>query len=250
MADDAEAWVIERRATTASTNEDAQQKLGDPSAAGLAIVADVQTAGAGRRGRRWIAPKGSGLLFTAILPAEIPASAAWAATLWAGLAVARALDEWHVATTLQWPNDLLVDDRKICGILCVSRIAGERAWIGCGVGVNVFRPERHPELEEVVPPPIFLSDIAVVRADAREQLLQAILSEFGARLGAFEQPESIARDWERRAGVPGARYRFRFEDGREVEGEALRIAPGGGLVVRATNGELRTIELADARVVR
>lgn len=235
---------VEHRLTTVSTNEDAQRLLGDSASAGLVIVADEQTAGRGRRGRQWIAPPRSGLLFTAILPEPIRAADAWAVTFWAGIRVAKALGRWNVAPALQWPNDLLVGGRKMCGILCVSRIVGDRASIACGIGVNVHRPNNRPDLDAIAPPPIFLDDCAVTGEHARAELFAAILSEFEAALERLRDPPSIVREWEEAAGLPGTRYRLVTGEGSQIEGEALRLSPSGGLVMRTQNGE-RTIDLAD-----
>jgi BirA family biotin operon repressor/biotin-[acetyl-CoA-carboxylase] ligase len=241
---------VEHRVATASTNEDAQQVLGNPTAAGLVIVADEQTAGRGRRGRQWIAPPRSGLLFTAVLPQPIRSADAWAVTFWAGLCAARAFIRWNVSPQLQWPNDLLIDGRKICGILCVSRIAGERASIACGVGVNVHRPERLPNLDEIVPPPIFLDDCAVAGENARAELLAAILGEFESALDLLDDPARVVAEWERAAGLPGTRYRLAFDDGTQIEGEALHLSSTGGLVIRTQSGE-HTIDLAaEVRALR
>ena len=242
--------LIEHHRTIRSTNDEAQRRLGEPSAAGLVIVADEQSGGKGRRGRTWVAAPRSGLLFTAILPKAVDAGAAWAVTFWAGLRVAEALERWSVEPTLQWPNDLLLDGRKLCGILCVSRIVADQATLGCGIGVNVYRPRNRPDLDEISPPPIFLDDVRVLGDHVREELLGEILRACEANLDALHNPVSIAREWERRAGVPGTRYRFTLEDGGEIEGEALRLGNGGGLVIETQSGE-RVIELADrVRVVR
>ena len=240
---------IEHRVATGSTNEDAQRRLGEPGAGGLVIVADEQSAGAGRHGRRWIAPPRSGLLFTAILPEPIAAGDAWGVTFWCGLRIARALERW-TEVSLQWPNDLLVDGRKICGVLCVSRIVGDRASVACGIGVNVHRPAYRPELDEIVPPPIFLDDVGVLVPDARPHLLAAILREFESALPALHEPQRIAHEWERAAGLPGARYRLRLEDGRLLEGEAQRLSPTGALIVRSKGVE-HTVDLAaEVRALR
>lgn len=241
---------IEHHLATRSTNDDAQQRLGDPDSAGLVIVADEQTSGKGRRGRRWVAPSGSGLLFTAILPGAIAAASAWGVTFWAALRVADALKRWNIEPTVQWPNDLLVKDRKLCGILCISRVLGDHATLAIGIGVNVYRPPNDPELERLVPAPVFLDDFAIAGEHAREELLIAILRSFETDLASLHDPEHIARAWERRAGLPGTRYRIALEDGVEIVGEAQRLASGGGLVLRVYGVE-RTIELADqARVIR
>lgn len=240
---------LEHHNAIRSTNENAHQRLGDPAAAGLVIVADEQTAGSGRRGRRWIAAPASGLLFTAILPDAIRASAAWAVTFWAGICVADALRRWNVAPLLQWPNDLLVDGRKLCGILCVSRIIGDEATLGCGIGVNVFRPRNRPDLDTIAPAPLFLDDVTVTSPNAREELLVEILRQFENRLDWLRMPETILHEWETRADLP-MRYRFALENGVHIEGTAERLCSGGGLQVRTAAGE-RVIELADeVRVVR
>ena len=245
----ADAWRIEHHQTIGSTNDEAQLRLGNPSSGGQVIVADEQTAGSGRRGRRWIAPPRSGLLFTAILPKAVPASSAWGVTFWTGLAVADALGRWNVRPTLQWPNDVLVEGRKLCGILCISRIVGDLATLACGVGINVHRPQNRPDLDAIAPPPIFLDDVAVLGEDARDELLAEILRAFQRRLPSLNDPDEIAREWERRAELPLS-YHFTFEGAGRLEGVALRLAHGGGLVVREPGGE-RTVELADAvRVVR
>ncbi|MGA3036793.1 MAG: biotin--[acetyl-CoA-carboxylase] ligase [Vulcanimicrobiaceae bacterium] len=242
--------LIEHHRVIRSTNDEAQRRLGEASSAGLVIVADEQSGGKGRRGRTWVAAPRSGLLFTAILPYAVDAGAAWAVTFWAGLRVADALTRWNLEPTLQWPNDLLLNGRKLCGILCVSRIVADRATLGCGIGVNVYRPQNRPDLDEIVPPPIFLDDVRVLGEHAREELLGEILRACETHLDALRSPASIAREWEARAGVPGTRYRFTLEDGGEVEGEALRLGSGGGLVVQTASGE-RVVELADrVRVVR
>jgi biotin-(acetyl-CoA carboxylase) ligase len=136
------------------------------------------------------------------------------------------------------------------GILCVSRIVADQATLGCGIGVNVYRPQNRPDLDEIEPPPIFLDDVRVLGEHAREELLGEILRACEMQLDALRNPASIAREWEARAGVPGTRYRFTLEDGGEIEGEALRLGSGGGLVLQTESGE-RVVELADrVRVVR
>ena len=77
---------------TGSTNDDAAQLLGDQAAAGSILVAEYQRHGRGRRGRRWIAPAGSALLFTAILPEPIAATALWVVPFWCALAVADGIE--------------------------------------------------------------------------------------------------------------------------------------------------------------
>lgn len=232
---------------TGSTNDDVAALLGTPEAAGLTIVADFQERGTGRKGRAWVAPASASLLFTSALPEPVASTDLWAVPFWVALGVQRALVDSDVPVTLQWPNDLLLDGRKIAGILCVSRVVGNEAWIGCGVGINVLRT-NDAQVEELVPPPAFCSDVTTI---AREALLEKILHVFSATYDQLHNPQNIARRWERAAGFPGVPYRVLVDgDSEAIDVTALRLANGGGLVVQTASNSERTINLADARVQR
>jgi BirA family biotin operon repressor/biotin-[acetyl-CoA-carboxylase] ligase len=232
---------------TASTNADAQAILGNPAALGATIVAEYQTAGAGRKGRRWLAPPGSALLFTAILPRALRSADLWVVPFWIALSVAAAVERCTgVALELVWPNDLHAGG-KVAGILSVARISGDDAWVGCGIGINVIRPIADTELAIVQPQPVFLADLAA--HVEREALLVAILREFDASLEAIVDPARVVRRWESRAALAGTRYRYRHDaDGIERDGVAARIGSHGELIVRDEQGEHR-IDMADVRVV-
>ncbi|GAC1584701.1 MAG: hypothetical protein NVS3B7_19910 [Candidatus Elarobacter sp.] len=233
---------------TASTNDDAARLLGDAHALGTTLVAEFQTAGRGRKsGRRWIAPAGSALLFTAILPRPVSAGALWAVPFWVALAVADGVEAGcGVRLDLRWPNDLDLGPRKAAGILCTSRVAGREAWVACGVGINVRRPED-AALAAIEPPPAYLSD-AAPRA-AREDVLAGVLGAMDALVDVLDRPADVARAWEERAGLRGRPYRLQLDaDGTILEGIAQRLDPEGGLVI-AADGRERVVHLADARVV-
>jgi BirA family biotin operon repressor/biotin-[acetyl-CoA-carboxylase] ligase len=232
---------------TASTNADAAALLGAESHFGRSIVAERQTHGSGRKGRAWIAAPGTSLLVTTILPRAIDAGALWAVPFWTALAVRQALLRQGVATSLHWPNDLLIDRGKVAGILCTSRITGETAWVACGVGINVHR--LHGAERGIDPPPAFCDDVAPIERGA---LLLALLREYAATLDDLATPARVARSWESAAWLPGVAYRI-VKDGENAPfgATALRIADGGGLVVkRDDDGREETIALADARALR
>jgi BirA family biotin operon repressor/biotin-[acetyl-CoA-carboxylase] ligase len=234
---------------TGSTNDDAAALLGEPGSAGLVILTDFQRAGRGRRARSWIAPPGSSLLCTAILPRTIPAAALWAVPLWTALAVADGvLAACGAELNLQWPNDLLLGGRKCCGILCISRVTGNRAWAGCGTGLNVDRPPDPGGTAAIEAPPAFLSDAAP--GVARRAVLDAILAAYERRLGELDDAAGVARAWERRAALDGTPYRIHVDGESEpFDAVARRIAADGSLVVSVAGTE-RSIALADARIVR
>ncbi|MDQ6941068.1 MAG: biotin--[acetyl-CoA-carboxylase] ligase, partial [Candidatus Eremiobacteraeota bacterium] len=194
---------------TASTNDDAAALLGEPSAAGATLVAEFQTAGRGRKaGRSWMAPAGSALLFTTILPVPVATDALWALPFWVALAVADGVEEGcGVRLDLRWPNDLDLGPRKAAGILCTSRVLGPEAHVACGVGLNVRRP-ADPAITAIEPPPAYLSD-AAAHAE-REAVLAGILGAMDGLLDVLDRPAEIARAWEARAELRGRRYRLRL----------------------------------------
>ncbi|MHB8147678.1 MAG: biotin--[acetyl-CoA-carboxylase] ligase [Vulcanimicrobiaceae bacterium] len=239
----AEIRYVER---TGSTNADAAALLGDPAGFGLTIVAEEQQHGSGRKGRSWVAKPGTSLLFTTILPRALPTADLWIVPYAVAIVVRRALFESGVPTSLHWPNDLLVGQRKVAGILCTSRIVGDRAWVAAGVGINVHRiPGAGKGID---PPPAFCDDIAPVD---RAALLERLLLVFDAWNDALSMPQRIARVWERAAGLPGKRYRLLLDGSKApIEATAIALATGGGLIVERDNGTRETIELADARALR
>jgi len=230
---------------TASTNADAAAILGEPGFAGLTIVAEHQTQGAGRKGRSWLAAPGTSLLFTTILPEALPAADLWIVPFWVALAVRSALRDCGIDATLHWPNDLLLERGKLAGILCASRVSGDTAWVACGVGINVCRTT---DADGIFPSPAFCDDVTPVD---RAQLLGAILLGYVASLDSLRAPQRIARMWETAAGLPGRRYRI-LKDNTTIpfNCNALSLATGGGLAVQHDDGARETIALADARALR
>jgi len=234
---------------TDSTNDDAVPLLGRPEHAGAVLSADFQRAGKGRRARAWVAPPGSSLLVTAILPRPVAAEALWAVPFWTALGVADGIETaTGIRVSLQWPNDLLIDGRKCCGILCVSRVIGDIAWVGCGTGVNVTRPSEDATLADIAPPPAFLSD-SVPTVD-RSKVLAAIVAGYERLLDELDRPDAVARAWEHRAALEGTRYRILIDGESEpFDAVASRLSPNGALIVKR-DGVERAIGLADARVLR
>jgi len=235
-------------AETGSTNDDATTLLGDPAAAGATLVAEHQTAGRGRKaGRSWVAPAGTALTFTVVLPRTVASDALWAVPFWVALALADGIEAaGGPRLELRWPNDLDLNARKAAGILCVSRVTGEVAHVGSGIGLNVRRPPD-AAIAAIVPAPAYLSD-ATPQLE-RETLLAAILGAFDGLLDVLDDPPAIARAWEARAELRGRPYRLRLDaDGTFVDGIAQRLGSDGGLVLDV-DGRERLVHLADARVV-
>jgi BirA family biotin operon repressor/biotin-[acetyl-CoA-carboxylase] ligase len=232
---------------TDSTNDVATRELSVSARRGSIILAEYQRQGRGRRGRRWVAPPGSALTFTAILPDALPTASLWAVPFWSALSVAEGVAAASgVALELQWPNDLLIAGRKVCGILGTSHVAGVTSWAACGVGLNVHRPPS--DAAEVDAGAAFLRDVAPNAG--REDVFVAIVHAMDGRLTTLADPAAVARAWEERAHLAGTPYRILVDGEREpFEGRALRLGSQGALVVDVAGRE-REIAMADARVLR
>jgi len=123
-----------------STNDVASRRAAAGEAEGLLVVADEQTAGRGRMGRSWRSPKGAGLLFSLLLRPPIPATRAAQLTMCLGLGAVEGIEGvTGLSPALKWPNDLLLDGRKLGGMLTDLRTAGfqvQYAVLGLGLNVN------------------------------------------------------------------------------------------------------------------
>lgn len=231
-------------AETGSTNDDVLPLLAREDPTPHTLVAEYQTRGVGRRGRSWQSTKATGLLWTTTLP-PIPVKSLWAVPFWVGLRIAEGIaDATELRIQLQWPNDIMLDGRKIAGVLCISRVAGEQAIVGCGVGMNVFRPDEKLAIDQ---PAAFIADYA---ATTREQILACILHRFDESLSELRTPQTVARTWEQRARLAGTPYRIQRDgESQPFVAYAKRIGQDGALVVEREGLE-EEIALGDARIVR
>lgn len=213
---------------------------------GLLVLADLQTSGRGRAGRRWEAPSGTALMFSLLARPRGPDPSL---ALVVGLAVAEALEGAGAAKVqLKWPNDCLVDGRKVAGILVEGcGTGGERPAVAIGVGCNVtwrdIPPGRRPHPEATA------LDLAGVLVD-RLDLSLAILAALDGRRRQWEAEgfSPLRREWESRAawvGEPvvvdtGDRVVRGILSGIDELGALLVADPGG--VVHLSVGELATGE--------
>lgn len=206
---------------TLPSSLDAIHDLGAQGApAGTIVIADVQTAGRGRDGRTWRSPAGGVWLAMLVRP---PFPDAGLISLRAGLVLADVVDELlgSARAQLKWPNDVLVDGRKVAGILSEARWQGDAAqWLGLGIGVNVVN-DIPPELAASA---IGLREIApaVRRLDVLDRLVPALrqLTAHRAPLTDHECAAFARRDWLR-----GRQIR------RPLPGRAAGIRPDGALLV-------------------
>lgn len=162
---------------TESTNRDVDAAAQAGAAEGLLVMADSQTAGRGRLTRTWFSPPGDNLYFSLLLRPDVEIAAVPSLPLVIGLAVAEAIVACAPALLpkIKWPNDILINGKKVCGILCELNVRQDKIdYIVVGIGINVNLPaEQIPvELKERATS-ILIENGAPLK---REQLLAAILN--------------------------------------------------------------------------
>ena len=220
-----------------SSSQTLRELAADGEAEGTVVVAEEQSAGRGRLGRGWSSPKG-GLWFSVLLRPPVPPAEAPKLTLMAGVAVARALKDMPgLEARLKWPNDVLVDGKKLCGILAESRGGENVEYVILGVGINAnFLVSVLPEL--LRQSAITVREVLRRTVD-RHALLRAILRELETRYAPFcaGDHQSIIAEWKGLADTLGKPVRVETATGI-VEGTAEDIDAQGALVVRTAEGEV------------
>ena len=208
---------------------------GRSAAEGLVAVADEQTAGRGRLGRTWSAAPGAALLVSVLLRPALAPEQMHLVTLAAAVAASdavRAVSGFEAR--VKWPNDLVVDDRKLAGVLAEADGAGA---VVVGMGLNVSADSFPPDLADIAT----ACDLHTVGPVDREALLAAWLLAFDRDLGGLDHAVAAAAE---RSATLGRRVRV--ELAREsFSGVASRLTDEGYLVVRTDAGEDRTVTAGD-----
>ena len=214
-----------------STNAEAIQLAESGAPHGTLVLADAQTAGKGRAGRRWITNPGTALAFSLILRPSNLGIDQWLILFGLGaLSVAEALSEIGLQPEIKWPNDVLIDGKKVAGILVNSNWTGESVnYSVLGIGLNVS-PEAIPDDAELDFPATSIGE-ALGRSINRTDLLIAILKKLKV---LFQQVNSsdLSNAWQDRLAYLNQEVVVKKADGTVT----------GRLIGLTANGELKLIE--------
>ncbi len=237
------ARPVEVVAETGSTNDDvlARARAGAPH--GLVIFAEAQARGRGRLGRSWFSPPGENLAFSALLrlPDAPPV------TLAAGVAVQEALNDLGWRASIKWPNDVLLDGKKVAGILADTSTRGQRREaIALGVGVNVNARAFPPELAGRATSLWLERGGPELDGEIDRVALAALLLEKLERW-LMEDAASVARAFRERSGMLGRRVQVTVE-GAARAGVATGMDDGGALEVQADDGRLLRVVSGEVEV--
>lgn len=254
-ADDLMARLLEPRVVgrdirvfkeTGSTNDTIEKIARDGAPEGVVVFAESQTRGRGRLGRSWLSPAGKGLWFSVLLRPNLRPLETTRLTVAAATAIRRAIRTvTRLGADIKWPNDLLVNGRKVAGILTeLSAETDQVRYIILGVGIDVNQaPTDFPdELSEVAGSLSMAAGSVIDRAILATAVLRELDRDY-ARVCSGEF-QAVAEEWESACGTLGRAVRIRIGD-RVIEGRAESLDPDGALLVRTQHGHLECITGGD-----
>jgi BirA family biotin operon repressor/biotin-[acetyl-CoA-carboxylase] ligase len=232
----------------ASTNDEAMKWARSGAAHGALVVAEAQSHGRGRGGRSWNSPPGCGLYFSVVVRCEIPHARVSLLTMAAALGTARALDSYVRGASVKWPNDVLINGKKIGGILseAVPRTDGLLDFAVIGIGLNIAH-----EVNDLPPRPLFPATSLLLetsRRHDREDVLESVLHEMTKTLeAACSAPTALLKEWMRRDAAQGHAVEIRA--GETWRGVADGVEENGTLTVRDASGQTRRVVAGDVFII-
>jgi BirA family biotin operon repressor/biotin-[acetyl-CoA-carboxylase] ligase len=226
-----------------STNDVAKRLAREGAPEGTLVVAEEQTAGRGRQGRRWIAPAGSSLLISVVFrPSFLPAGLPHL-LMASGLAAARAIeDSTGLQVRLKWPNDILLGGRKTGGILIEAALSGEmidHVVVGIGLNVNLDLAQ----VPEIVAFATSMSEELGGRV-SRLRVLHSLLGSMEREYLLLQDGESPYGRWVARLGQLGQGVEIETPRGKE-SGILERVGEDGTLFLRRADGTEVPITVGD-----
>lgn len=231
----------------ASTQDEARQLAENGAEEGTLVVAEAQVAGRGRRGRHWLSPQGMGIYLSLILRPDLEPFKIAQVPIVVGIGVCESISEiTDLRPRIKWPNDVLLQGKKVAGILVEMSADPERVhYLILGIGINVNTPASvfHDDLQQ---PATSLSEIAG-REVNRRTLLQALLANLEALYDEFKLAGFVVfRERLQRWDQTIESWVKITDSSGSFWGYALDIDEDGALVVRDKQDKVRRILAGDA----
>ena len=229
-----------------STNDLAKELANYGASEGTIVIAETQTAGRGRLNRKWFSPKG-GLYFSILFRPKLKAKEIIKLVFVAGLAVAEVLHEnYGLNVETKWPNDVLVNGRKVCGILSEMKTKDERvnyAVIGVGINANINVKEEFPEELKTVATSI---ENELGRKVRLEELLKLLLEKLDILYEQFLEEGflQVLKRWKEYASFLGKEVEV-MDEVKRLHGLALDVDDEGALVIKLEDGTMKRILVGD-----
>jgi len=228
-----------------STNNFAKKLAKQGAEEGAIVIAETQTSGRGRLGRRWKSPKG-GIWLSIILKPKLELKEIIKVNLLAAVAVSKTIgEELKLTAEVKWPNDVLINRKKVCGILAETVSEKDKAkYVIVGIGVNAnFDLSALPE--ELRTTASSLKEILGMEID-RERFICSLLKNFEFYYEAIKEEnfKLILNYWRSLSCLLGCRVRI-YENGEKYEALATDIDENGYLIVKLDDGTVKKIFSAD-----
>lgn len=223
-----------------STNDVAKHQAQEGAKEGTVIIAEEQTAGRGRIKRNWLSPRGSIALSIILYP---PLAYLPSLIMVASLAVARAIEQvTGLKSQIKWPNDVLVNNKKVCGILIESGVKGSKvdyAIIGIGLNVNL-KPSDFPEIAP------FATSLSheLGRDVSRREVVWSLLAEAERLYLSLPAGDSVFKEWRDNLVTLGKKVQVSSGEAA-YKGTAESVASDGSLLLRQPDGNLLKIVAGD-----
>lgn len=234
----------------ASTNDFAKRLAQTGEDEGCLVISDEQTKGRGRWGRRWESPPGKGLWFSLILRPKVSMEKAGVVSLLAGLSVAQAVEKiTRLTPILKWPNDVLINSKKFCGVLIESEGESDKlSFLVLGIGINVNQSvlDFSDALQTHATSLRIESKVPINRIDLLVEVLQYLEKNYlGFKSGNFS---NILNEWKKRS--PHLNKKVMVKQNKlELEGLFEDLDEDGRLLLRLANGEITKISEGETTFV-
>ena len=231
--------------STDSTQNQALKMVEEPENNGAIIVAEKQTGGRGRSGRKWVSPKG-GIWFSVILHPRFDISVTTLFPIASALALSIALEKtFKISPELKWPNDITIKGKKLAGMLVdVSLESNKIENLVLGVGINFDVDAKQIEKNLKNTPNFYgVTSLNELKTKIRPvELVQSFLTELEKiyKLLETKQTKKIISEWTKRSSTIGKNVKLNTIDG-EIKGKAIRIDEDGALVVSNNKNTDRVI---------
>lgn len=243
-----------------STNSEFRRRLfnGEKISEYSVISADEQTGGRGRSGHEWQSIKGASISTSAVFyPQNLCSDAVPLITIVAAVAVTRTIKGLGLEPTIKWPNDVLVNEKKVCGILSEQIISGDKNAVIVGIGINLFPGSFSDELE------IMATSISGemekrfggnLQDINKNQIIDNLWNEFfdlyeiflktGSILFVLKEYNDILINRDRRVSI----IRCNGEDAKSFEATAVKMNSSGRLIIKKDDGTTEVIDSGEVHV--
>ncbi|MEO8041293.1 MAG: biotin--[acetyl-CoA-carboxylase] ligase [Acidobacteriota bacterium] len=216
---------------------------------GVCVVTRQQTAGRGRYGRMWVSERDAGLYFSVVLRPKIKPNDLPLITLMAGVAVYETLAEFGINPDIKWVNDVIVNEKKIAGILAETTETEKGLAVVVGIGINLKSSSFPPDLVATATSIVDTAPTIVSRDDLIETLTHHLGDSYD-ELQSEDGPAKIVENWKRRSSYSTGKIVRAVMVNETITGMTDGLESNGALRIKRSDGTIAIIQAGDVEQVR